>query len=204
MTPYDNTLKRPRSRLPAPVRRDQLLDVARAMIVAEGTEALTMESVAAAAGVSKTLGYAYFENRTELLLALFDREVGRLYERAAAEMEGCPGLEGKFRAAVRVWFDVVASEGGVASVLLQSSQFRGRLGERRNRTIRQIEGLYGHMVAKQYGVPEERAVVAVAALLAGLGGVVERWRATGEPRELVEGTYLQVVRTTLEGLREPS
>lgn len=191
-----------RSRLPAQVRRHQLLDVARDMIIREGTEAVTMESVASAAGVSKTLGYAYFENRTELLLALFDREVGRLYQRATREMEGSAGgLEVKFRAAIRVWFDVAASEAGVASLLLQSSQFRGRLGERRNRTIRQIEGYYGHMVAKEYGIPEERAVVAVAALLAALVGVIDRWRATGEPRELVEGLYLDLVRTTLESLR---
>jgi AcrR family transcriptional regulator len=193
-----------RSRLPAAARRDHLLDTARALVVSEGTEGVTMEAVAAAAGVSKTLGYAYFENRIELLLALFDREVGRLYQRTAAEMEEPLGLEGKFRAGVRVWFDVAGSEdAGVASVLLQSNKFRGKLGQRRDSTIRQLEGLYGHLVAKEYGIPEDKAVVVVAALLAGLAGVVDRWRSTGEPRHVVEGTFLEMVAVSLRGLAPP-
>ncbi|HVA43736.1 MAG TPA: TetR/AcrR family transcriptional regulator [Acidimicrobiales bacterium] len=203
MTAVDKTPKESverRSRLPAPIRRDQLLDAARALVLEAGTEAVTMESVAAAAGVSKTLGYAYFDNRTELLLALFDREVGDLQRRAAAEMADSPGLTDKLRAAVRVWFDVVASEGGVASVLLQSSQLRGRLGERRQEALRSIEELYGRQVAVEFGVPEERAVVVMAALIAALGGVIDRWTSTGEPRELVESVYLEMADAALRQL----
>jgi len=203
MTSVDKTPKESaerRSRLPAPIRRDQLLDAARALVLEAGTEAVTMESVAAAAGVSKTLGYAYFDNRTELLLALFDREVGDLQRRAAAEMADSPGLADKLRAAVRVWFDVVASEGGVASVLLQSSQLRGRLGERRQFALRSIEELYGRQVAAEFGVPEERAVVVMAALMAALGGVIDRWTSTGESRELVESVYLEMADAALRQL----
>jgi len=203
MTAVDKTPKgsvERRSRLPAPIRRDQLLDAARALVLDAGTEAVTMESVAAAAGVSKTLGYAYFDNRTELLLALFDREVGDLQRRAAAEMAESPGLTDKLRAAVRVWFDVVASEGGVASVLLQSSQLRGRLGERRQEALRSIEELYGRQVAVEFGVPEERAVVVMAALMAALGGVIDRWTSTGEPRALVESVYLEMADAALRQL----
>jgi len=48
------------ARLPRNERREQLLDVAAGLILEKGTEAVTMEGVAAAAGVSKGLGYAYF------------------------------------------------------------------------------------------------------------------------------------------------
>jgi hexosaminidase len=40
-----------------------------------GIEAVTMESVAARARVSKGLGYAYFDNRNDLLLTLLEREI---------------------------------------------------------------------------------------------------------------------------------
>ena len=206
MTTVDKTAKGPaarRSRLPAPRRRDQLLDVARDLILEDGTEAVTMESVAAGAGVSKTLGYAYFDNRTELLLALFDREVGELQRRAALEMAESPGLAEKLRAGVRVAFDLAASEGGIASVLLQSSQLRGRLGERRHAALRSIEEMYGRQVAQGFGIPEERATIVMSGLLAALGGVIDRWSATGEDREMVESVYLEMADAALRRLVAP-
>jgi AcrR family transcriptional regulator len=203
MTTVDKTPKGRsgrRSRMPAPLRRDQLLDVARDLVLESGTEAVTMEAVAAAAGVSKTLGYAYFENRTQLLLALFDREVGELQRRAALEMAESPGLTEKLRAGVRVAFDLAASEGGIASALLQSSQLRGRLGDRRQVALRSIEELYGRQVAENFGIPEERAIVVMAGLLAALGGIIDRWAATGESREMVESVYLDMAGASLRRL----
>src|SRR5205823_5613658 len=67
-----------RRRLPGDLRRRQLLDVAIELLSEGGAEAVTMEGVAARAGVSKALGYRYFDNADQLLLALHDREMAEM------------------------------------------------------------------------------------------------------------------------------
>lgn len=54
-------------------RRHQLLQEARALIRADGTDALTLGSVAAHAGVSKPLVYEHFGTRSGLLIALYQQ-----------------------------------------------------------------------------------------------------------------------------------
>ena len=65
----------PGARLSAAQRREQFLDVAAQLVVEQGADAVTMEAVAARAGVSKALSYRYFDNAGALLVALFEREV---------------------------------------------------------------------------------------------------------------------------------
>jgi AcrR family transcriptional regulator len=95
------------ARLSAEERREHFLDVTAQLVLEKGAEAVTMESVAAAAGVSKGLGYAYFSNRNELLLSLLNRELGELQRRSTEEIRRATDFEGRIRATVRVWFDVM-------------------------------------------------------------------------------------------------
>ena len=74
-------------------RRDQLLDSAAALLVERGPGAITMEGVAAEAGVSKALPYAHFDNATELLRQLRDRELDHLRDRLLAASAGVEGFE---------------------------------------------------------------------------------------------------------------
>src|SRR6478609_2361556 len=87
-------------RLSAPERREHLLDVAAALVVEQGVDALTMEGVASRAGVSKGLGYAYFSNSDDLVVELFEREMTELDRRvaAAAVVAGADSLEDRLRA----------------------------------------------------------------------------------------------------------
>jgi len=57
-------------RLPKAERRQQLLDVARSIVRTEGTDALTLVSLAERAGVSRPITYEHFETRAGLLIAL--------------------------------------------------------------------------------------------------------------------------------------
>jgi AcrR family transcriptional regulator len=63
-----------RRRIPRAERSDQLLDIALEIVVARGFGALTMESVARAAGVSKPIVYRSYANRAGLIVALLRRE----------------------------------------------------------------------------------------------------------------------------------
>src|SRR5580658_5055921 len=98
-------------RMSAERRREHLLDVAASIILSDGFDALTMEGVSERAGVSKGLGYAYFENADELALALYDREVSEVYERIEQEAMRHDSYEQKVRQAVRTYFDLVATRG---------------------------------------------------------------------------------------------
>ena len=65
---------KPRTRLSPSARTDQLLDVAKQMILKDGLQAFTMESLARTAAVSSPLVYNYFSSRQALLQALLERE----------------------------------------------------------------------------------------------------------------------------------
>jgi AcrR family transcriptional regulator len=119
-------------RLPAGQRREHLLDVGAGIILDSGFESLTMESVAERAGVSKGLGYAYFENAEELALALYDREVTEFYRRIEEATAGCDSFDERMRRALRAHLNLIA-ERGVLFVILQTKLS----GRKLNRTVRQ-------------------------------------------------------------------
>src|SRR6478752_2366041 len=63
-------------RLPAPARREQILDVAVQVFARNGFHGTSMNDVADAAGVTKPVLYQHFDYKQELYLALLN-EVGR-------------------------------------------------------------------------------------------------------------------------------
>jgi AcrR family transcriptional regulator len=71
------------SRLPAPARREQLLDVTKAIVAARGFHAVSIEAVARAAGISRPIVYGHFDDLRGLLEALVVRESARALEQLA-------------------------------------------------------------------------------------------------------------------------
>ncbi|MCP3136148.1 TetR/AcrR family transcriptional regulator [Pyxidicoccus xibeiensis] len=63
----------PARKLPKAQRREQLLDVAMQLVREEGTDALTLGSLAERAGVSKPIAYEHFKTRSGLLIALYEQ-----------------------------------------------------------------------------------------------------------------------------------
>ncbi|MFD4022033.1 TetR/AcrR family transcriptional regulator [Streptomyces sp. NPDC058576] len=61
------------TRLSKQARREQLLDTAVAIVRREGTDGLTLVTLAEAAGVSRPIAYDHFGTRPGLLLALYRR-----------------------------------------------------------------------------------------------------------------------------------
>ena len=107
------------ARMPACKRRNHLLDVASEIIVEHGALALTMEGLAAQAGVSKGLGYAYFANRDEIRAAVFEREIAELDRRVAAATSGAESFEARVRGTVGATFDTLAERGVLMGRLLR-------------------------------------------------------------------------------------
>lgn len=67
------TSPRPSPRLSKKARREQLLDTAVAIVRGQGTDGLTLVTLAEAAGVSRPIVYDHFGTRPGLLLALYRR-----------------------------------------------------------------------------------------------------------------------------------
>lgn len=62
------------SRLTASARRDQLLDVTTALVIEQGFQSVSIESVAQEANVARSLVYKHFADRAALLDAVVERE----------------------------------------------------------------------------------------------------------------------------------
>jgi AcrR family transcriptional regulator len=188
------------ARLPRQERREHLLDVAADLVLQRGVRAVTMEAVAAAAGVSKGLGYAYFPNRGALLVALYDREMHDLEQRATAGITAATAFEHQIRAAVGAWFDLVAERGALLGALLASASIKQALEARGSGGQRQLEAFYGRLIEREFTISKDEAIAAAAVFVAGIAGVLERWGARRGEREVLEETYIRLVMGGLRAL----
>jgi AcrR family transcriptional regulator len=87
-----------------PVRRRPLiLDAALRLLVTEGAATVSMDAIAAAAGVTKPVVYSCFESKSELWRALIEREEQRMLAHVAQALPERPNLEDP-EAGLRVGF----------------------------------------------------------------------------------------------------
>lgn len=164
-------------------RRTQLLDAAADLVIQHGLLGFTMEGLAAAAGVSKALPYRHFANAEAALVALHDRELGRLAQRILdAVAEADPG-DPMLRAAIAAYFDDVEERGDLLNILAGAGS---PLPEIAAGGMRPAPTYVAQLLTRAYGVRGRRSLV-LAALLAGL--VTAGSDAVGRsdaPRRMVE------------------
>jgi AcrR family transcriptional regulator len=189
-----------RRRLSRDQRREQLLESAATILRERGATAVTMESVAAVAGVSKATPYLHFANSDELLLSLLDSERSILEARIAERLRAGAGYEESLRVWVGAWFDIVAERGDLLGPLLQAGHVMEAMRANRDTYYRDQEAVYGELLYAEFGIPRKVGAAGAAALLPGLGGVLDRWVSTGEPRDVLEETYIRVVLAAVEAL----
>lgn len=107
-----------RQRLTRAQRRDQLLDAAAELVAERGIGAVTMEGVAARAGVSKALPYTHFDDATDLLVSLRLREMEVLGESVKRAVVGVEGFEAQVHAVVHATFGTAVERGGILTTLV--------------------------------------------------------------------------------------
>src|SRR5664279_1722178 len=79
---------RPRVRMTGRERREQLLDVGRALFAERGFEATSIEEIAARAGVSKPVVYEHFGGKEGLYAVVVDREMQSVLARFTGALTG--------------------------------------------------------------------------------------------------------------------
>ncbi|MBV9592281.1 MAG: TetR/AcrR family transcriptional regulator [Actinobacteria bacterium] len=80
--------QRTRVRMTGNERREQLLEVGRAVFAEKGFEAASIEEIAARAGVSKPVVYEHFGGKEGLYAVVVDREMRALLDRIASALTG--------------------------------------------------------------------------------------------------------------------
>ncbi len=150
-----------------------------------------MEGVAAAAGVSKALPYAHFDNATELLRQLRDRELDGLRDRLIAGAEGVEGLEPLVTSAVHTYFEVIAERGAVLVASLRRLPLDHDEQARRRNPQFFVELFREHL-----GLSAPVARVASAVFVTGIDGAVEPWVLGEVSRSTAEAI---LVRLTIAG-----
>jgi AcrR family transcriptional regulator len=99
-------------RLSRTQRRDHLLDVTATLLLA-GETPISMESLARAAGVSKTLPYKHFDNIAAVLDELFHRETVRLATMVWEALQNAGPGDDLALVWINAYFDAVASHSAV-------------------------------------------------------------------------------------------
>ena len=77
-----------RVRMSGKERREQLLDIGRALFAAKGFDGTSVEEIAEKAGVSKPVVYEHFGGKEGLYAVVVDREVRRLLDRITDSLVG--------------------------------------------------------------------------------------------------------------------
>jgi AcrR family transcriptional regulator len=80
------------ARVPAGVRREQLMDAALAIIVRDGYDAVSIDAIAKEAGVTRPVVYGVFTDLRDLLGTLLDRQQERALAQLAEALPTAPDL----------------------------------------------------------------------------------------------------------------
>ncbi|QGG94575.1 TetR/AcrR family transcriptional regulator [Actinomarinicola tropica] len=181
-----------------------LLDVAGDLAMTDGPEAVTMDAVAARAGVSRPLVYKHFANRDVLLDELYRREARRLHRELSGKVEAADGVEAMFRALVRGALDASGDRSHLLAVMRRGTWSRAVRGEQRDRDELTTRA-FSRVVVAELGVERARATPVVALLLSLVDGVLAQWRLdpTAHRAEVLEAAYMEIVRGALVALADP-
>ncbi len=107
-------------RLPADVRRQQLLEVALRLFAAGGFEATTMDEIAEAAGVTKPLLYQHFASKRALYVELCDGVARSLLEAIGKAVAGADGPRQQVEGGFAAYFHLVVSQAESFTLLFGS------------------------------------------------------------------------------------
>jgi AcrR family transcriptional regulator len=149
-----------RTRLSPAARTDQLLNVAKKMIVSDGLQSFRMESLARMAEVSSPLVYNYFSSRQALLRALLEREYRESSNALFYEVVNATSFEDVIRVFITSNFEHHAP-GNILPVLLSQPDIADSISEMRSEQRKRTATYLVKNSAKTYKLSIEQAQLAI-------------------------------------------
>lgn len=181
-----------RRRLNRVEREASLLEAAAKIVADEGVEGLTMEGLAARAGINKALPYRFFANRDEVLVALWERETSAFDAEIEAALAGTESLEAKLQAILGVWLDLLEAGGGALGRLDAPGVGPPELERARQARAEAIVEFLAELLRAEYRLSERDAVTAAAVLGSGARGLAALAAHTGWPRKRLTATFVRL------------
>ena len=149
-----------RTRLSPAARTDQLLDVAKKMIMSDGLQSFRMESLARMAEVSSPLVYNYFSSRQALLRTLLEREYRESSNALFYEVLNATSFEDVIRVFIASNFEHHAP-GNILPVLLSQPDIADTISEMRSEQRKRTATYLVENSAKTYKLSIEQAQLAI-------------------------------------------
>jgi AcrR family transcriptional regulator len=187
----------------APERRAQLLDVARRVFGNSGFHAVSMETVAKEAGVTKPILYDHFPSKKHLYLALIDADLAVLHDEVRGALESPTGNRERIRASFQAYFDFVDEHAEGFRLLMQETvgaedEFRNRVSEVRDQILGEVADL---IVRESKGLLDREHAEIVALALIGMVETVAQREPGGRPEKRKEAVDV-LVRLAWRGITE--
>lgn len=191
-------------RLRAAARREALIAATLAILTEEGVDAVSMDAVAARAGVSRPLVYKHFANRTELLGDVLREEAAKLDAAIGAAVADASGFEESVRALIRAVIDAVNTHSSVVSALLRAAGRNTELQHEQRRRDRRTVRHFANLAMSEFDIDEAQAKAAVSILLTGVDSVRTQARRglTPDDRTFLEDVYVELAVGGLEAIAQ--
>ncbi|HRW17500.1 MAG TPA: TetR/AcrR family transcriptional regulator [Dermatophilaceae bacterium] len=157
-------------------RREQLVDVGRAVFAAKGFEAATVEEIAAKAGVSKPVVYEHFGGKEGLYAVVVDREMAQLLEGVTTALTTAPSTRAIVEQAALALLDYIESSTDGFRILVRDSptgQSTGSFASLLGDIATQVEGLLAaEFKARKL---DSRSAPVYAQMLVGMVALTGQW-----------------------------
>jgi AcrR family transcriptional regulator len=165
-------------RLPRNERRQQLLDAALEIFVAQGYHAAAMDDIAERAGVSKPVLYQHFPGKLDLYLALLDASTHALVGAVQTALASTTDNRQRVEATVAAYFDFVADQGGAFQLVFASDlTAEPAVRERVERADHACARAVCSVIAEDTGLTEDEAML-LAMGLTGTAQIAARYWLT--------------------------
>ena len=187
-------------------RREALLDAALSLVAAGDVDAVSIESVADRAGVSRPLVYKHFANRTDILTALYLREVERLHADLSVDVDAAESIEGKYQALFRGSIRAARERGQIFEGLRSVAGTNGALRQIQRKRDRQTVAYYARHAMAALDTPRPETDAVTAMLLGAIAPALALWHArpTSDYAAKLEDGYMCIVTGALNELRRAS
>jgi len=148
------------ARLPRSVREPQMLDAAVVEFARLGFHAASMDDIAARAGVSKPMVYAYLGTKDDVFVACLHREGTRVMQAIVDVVDPTLAPDEQLWHGMRAFFGYVAANRDGWSVLYRQAPgpFADEVATMRARMIEVIAGMLARVVeGPRHGAPHHRS-----------------------------------------------
>jgi len=185
-------------------RREQLLDIGRAVFAEKGYPSASVEEIATRAGVTKPVVYEHFGGKEGLYAVVVDREMRILLERITGALEGGSARVRTERAADAFLAYIEESPDGFRVLLRDSPAVAGigSFGSLIGEIANQVDSLLATELTNR-GFNRKFAPIYSRAVIGTIANVGQWWLETGSPsRPVVVAHIVNIVWNGIEGLEQ--